>query len=66
MLELIWLIPLLPLVGVVVNGFFGRRMSLRAVGTLVQKQYSSGMQSTPMTLARARLAAQQASAGSAP
>ena len=32
MLELIWLIPLLPLVGVLVNGFFGRRMSRRAVG----------------------------------
>ena len=34
MLELIWLIPLLPLVGVLVNGFFGRRMSLKAVGML--------------------------------
>jgi len=34
MLELIWLIPLLPLIGVLVNGFFGRRMSLRAVGLL--------------------------------
>jgi NADH-quinone oxidoreductase subunit L len=32
MLELIWLIPLLPLVGVVVNGFWGRRMSHKAVG----------------------------------
>ena len=34
MLELIWLIPLLPAVGVLVNTFFGRRMSLRAVGTV--------------------------------
>jgi NADH-quinone oxidoreductase subunit L len=34
MLGLIWLIPLLPLIGVLVNGFFGRRMSLRAVGLL--------------------------------
>jgi len=32
MLELIWLIPLLPLVGVVINGFWGRRMSHKAVG----------------------------------
>jgi NADH-quinone oxidoreductase subunit L len=32
MLELIWLIPLLPLIGVLINGFFGRRMSLKAVG----------------------------------
>jgi NADH-quinone oxidoreductase subunit L len=32
MLRLIWLIPLLPLVGVMLNGFFGRRMSRRAVG----------------------------------
>jgi NADH-quinone oxidoreductase subunit L len=32
MLRLIWLIPLLPLVGVLLNGFFGRRMSRRAVG----------------------------------
>ena len=34
MLKLIWLIPLLPLVGVAVNGLFGNRMSRRAVGTL--------------------------------
>jgi NADH-quinone oxidoreductase subunit L len=34
MLELIWLIPLLPLIGVLINGFFGRRMSLKAVGYL--------------------------------
>ncbi len=32
MLYLIWLIPLLPLVGVVVNGLFGRRLPRRAVG----------------------------------
>ena len=32
MLDLIWLVPLLPLVGVLVNGFFGRRMTLNAVG----------------------------------
>ena len=32
MLQLIWLIPLLPLVGVAVNGLFGRRMSRGAVG----------------------------------
>jgi NADH-quinone oxidoreductase subunit L len=32
MLQLIWLIPLLPLVGVAVNGLFGRRMPRQAVG----------------------------------
>ena len=32
MLDLLGLIPLLPLVGVAVNGLFGRRMSLKAVG----------------------------------
>ncbi|HEX6849783.1 MAG TPA: NADH-quinone oxidoreductase subunit L [Candidatus Polarisedimenticolaceae bacterium] len=32
MLELIWLIPLLPIVGVAINGLFGNRMSRRAVG----------------------------------
>jgi NADH-quinone oxidoreductase subunit L len=32
MLDLIWLIPLLPIVGVLINGLFGRRMSLKAVG----------------------------------
>jgi NADH-quinone oxidoreductase subunit L len=32
MLELIWLIPLLPLIGVLINGFLGRRMSLKVVG----------------------------------
>ena len=32
MLELIWSIPLLPLAGVAVNGFAGRRLSRRAVG----------------------------------
>ena len=34
MLQLIWLIPLLPVVGVVINGLFGRRMSRTAVGWL--------------------------------
>jgi len=32
MLQLIWLIPLLPLVGVTINGLWGRRMSRTAVG----------------------------------
>jgi NADH-quinone oxidoreductase subunit L len=32
MLNLIWLIPLLPIVGVALNGLFGRRMSRAAVG----------------------------------
>ena len=32
MLDLIWLIPLLPIVGVLINGFFGRKMTLKAVG----------------------------------
>ena len=32
MLDLIWIVPLLPIVGVLINGFFGRRMSLKAVG----------------------------------
>jgi len=32
MLDLIWLIPALPLVGVAINGLFGKRMSNRAVG----------------------------------
>ena len=32
MLELLWLIPLLPLAGVAVNGLLGGRMSRRAVG----------------------------------
>ena len=32
MLDLIWLVPLLPLAGVLINGFFGRRMSRAAVG----------------------------------
>jgi len=31
MLDLLWLIPVLPLAGVAINGLFGRRMSLRAV-----------------------------------
>ena len=34
MLDWIALIPVLPLIGVAVNGFFGGRMSLRAVGTV--------------------------------
>jgi len=34
MLNLIWLIPLLPIVGVLINGFFGRRMSRTVVGLL--------------------------------
>ena len=34
MLQLIWLIPLLPIAGVAINGLFGRRMSLRAVGLI--------------------------------
>ena len=34
MLELIWLIPLFPVAGVLVNGFFGRRMPRQAVGML--------------------------------
>jgi NADH-quinone oxidoreductase subunit L len=32
MLDLIWLVPLLPIIGVVINGFFGRKMTLKAVG----------------------------------
>ena len=34
MIDWIWLIPLLPLIGMAVNGFFGRRMTLKAVGLL--------------------------------
>jgi len=34
MLKLIWLIPLLPLAGVILNGVFGRRLPLKAVGTI--------------------------------
>ena len=34
MLELIWLIPLFPVAGVLINGFFGRRMPRQAVGVL--------------------------------
>jgi len=34
MLNLIWIIPLLPLIGVAVNGLFGRRMPRAAVGVL--------------------------------
>ncbi len=32
MLRLIWLIPMLPLIGVAVNGLFGRRLARRTVG----------------------------------
>ena len=32
MLHLIWTIPLLPLLGVAINGLWGRRMSRQAVG----------------------------------
>ncbi len=32
MLDLLWLIPLIPLAGVLVNGFVGRRLSLKTVG----------------------------------
>jgi NADH-quinone oxidoreductase subunit L len=34
MLDLIWLIPLLPLAGVAVNGLFGRRLSRQVVGVV--------------------------------
>ncbi|MBD3866839.1 MAG: NADH-quinone oxidoreductase subunit L [Acidobacteria bacterium] len=34
MLDLIWLIPLIPLTGVLINGFFGRRMPLKTVGVI--------------------------------
>ncbi len=34
MLRLIWLIPLLPVAGVVLNGAFGRRLPLKAVGAI--------------------------------
>ena len=34
MLKLIWLIPLLPAAGVVLNGAFGRKLPLKAVGTI--------------------------------
>ena len=34
MLNLIWLIPLLPLVGVAINGLVGRRMSRPVVCTI--------------------------------
>jgi NADH-quinone oxidoreductase subunit L len=34
MLDLLWLIPILPLAGVAINGLFGRRMSLKAVGAV--------------------------------
>ena len=34
MLRLIWLIPLLPLAGMIVNGALGRRLPLKAVGTI--------------------------------
>ncbi len=34
MLDFIWLIPLIPLAGVLINGFFGRRMPLKVVGVI--------------------------------
>ncbi len=34
MLNLIWIIPLLPLIGVTVNGLFGRRISRTEVGVV--------------------------------
>ena len=34
MLKLIWLIPLLPVAGVLFNGVFGRKLSLKTVGTI--------------------------------
>ncbi len=34
MLDLIWLIPILPLIGVAINGFFGRRLPLKVVGSI--------------------------------
>ena len=34
MLKLIWMIPILPLVGVAINGLFGRRLSRNAVGLI--------------------------------
>ncbi len=34
MIDLIWLIPLLPVAGVAINGLFGNRMSRRAVGVV--------------------------------
>ena len=34
MLKLLWLIPILPLVGVVVNGLVGNRLPRRAVGAI--------------------------------
>ena len=34
MLKLIWLIPLLPAAGVLFNGAFGRKLPLKAVGTI--------------------------------
>jgi NADH-quinone oxidoreductase subunit L len=34
MLKLIWLIPILPLIGVAINGLFGKRLSRTAVGLI--------------------------------
>ncbi|NIQ37594.1 MAG: NADH-quinone oxidoreductase subunit L [Proteobacteria bacterium] len=34
MLEFVWLIPLFPAIGFVINGLFGRRMSRKAVGPI--------------------------------
>src|SRR5512146_1906854 len=34
MLEYVWLIPLFPLIGFLINGFFGRRLGNRAVSVV--------------------------------
>jgi NADH-quinone oxidoreductase subunit L len=34
MLKLIWLIPILPLIGVAINGLFGRRLSRQVIGLI--------------------------------
>jgi NADH-quinone oxidoreductase subunit L len=34
MLKLIWLIPILPLFGVAINGLFGRRLGRKTVGLI--------------------------------
>ena len=50
MLDSIWLIPLLPIVGVLVNGFWGRRMSLRAVGLLASATVGLGSRTSVLEL----------------
>ena len=59
MLELIWLIPLLPVLGVVVNGFFGNRMSRRAVGLVawVATQGPATPDEAPVTAGRTAVVA---------